>query len=92
MAPQRPRDQEEERVSGAQVIAEALRMQVTLSVENNYFVKTMLLLKICLFQNVEYMFGIVGVPVIEVAVAAQASGIKYIGMRNEQAVSIHWTI
>lgn len=38
-------------------------------------------------QNVEYMFGIVGVPVIEVAMAAQASGIKYVGMRNEQAVS-----
>ena len=39
------------------------------------------------FQGVEYMFGIVGIPVIEVAMAAQAAGIKYIGMRNEQAVS-----
>lgn len=38
-------------------------------------------------QKVEYMFGIVGVPVIEVAMAAQAAGIKYVGMRNEQAVS-----
>ncbi|KAM7383613.1 hypothetical protein PAMP_003249 [Pampus punctatissimus] len=36
-------------------------------------------------QRVEYMFGIVGVPVIEVAMAAQAAGIKYVGMRNEQA-------
>ncbi|TNN78407.1 2-hydroxyacyl-CoA lyase 1 [Liparis tanakae] len=36
-------------------------------------------------QNVEYMFGIVGVPVIEVAMAAQAAGIRYVGMRNEQA-------
>ncbi|KAK5602324.1 2-hydroxyacyl-CoA lyase 1 [Crenichthys baileyi] len=36
-------------------------------------------------QKVEYMFGIVGVPVIEVAMAAQAAGIKYVGMRNEQA-------
>lgn len=36
----------------------------------------------------EYMFGIVGVPVIEVAMAAQAAGIKYVGMRNEQAVLI----
>ena len=34
------------------------------------------------------MFGIVGIPVIEIAMAAQAAGIKYIGMRNEQAVSI----
>lgn len=32
------------------------------------------------------MFGIVGVPVIEVAMAAQAAGIRYVGMRNEQAV------
>ena len=37
-------------------------------------------------QGVEYMFGVVGIPVIEVAGAAQAEGIKYIGMRNEQAV------
>ncbi|XP_041964329.1 2-hydroxyacyl-CoA lyase 1 [Alosa sapidissima] len=51
-----------EKVTGAQIIAEALRA-----------------------QNVEYMFGIVGVPVIEVAMAAQAAGIKYVGMRNEQA-------
>lgn len=33
------------------------------------------------------MFGIVGVPVTEIAIAAQANGIKYVGMRNEQAVS-----
>ncbi|XP_062322722.1 2-hydroxyacyl-CoA lyase 1 [Osmerus eperlanus] len=51
-----------EEVTGAQLIAEALKA-----------------------QNVDYMFGIVGVPIIEVAMAAQASGIKYIGMRNEQA-------
>ncbi|KAJ8004776.1 hypothetical protein DPEC_G00139830 [Dallia pectoralis] len=51
-----------EDVTGAQLIAEALKA-----------------------QNVEYMFGIVGVPIIEVAMAAQASGIKYVGMRNEQA-------
>uniref|UniRef100_A0A8C1WXC0 2-hydroxyacyl-CoA lyase n=1 Tax=Cyprinus carpio TaxID=7962 RepID=A0A8C1WXC0_CYPCA len=49
-------------VTGAQLIAEALKS-----------------------QNVEYMFGIVGVPIIEVAMAAQAAGIKYVGMRNEQA-------
>ncbi|KAM4689715.1 2-hydroxyacyl-CoA lyase 1 [Discoglossus pictus] len=36
-------------------------------------------------QNVKYMFGIVGIPVIELAIAAQVAGIKYIGMRNEQA-------
>ncbi|XP_040065378.2 2-hydroxyacyl-CoA lyase 1 isoform X3 [Ixodes scapularis] len=38
-------------------------------------------------QGVEYMFGVVGVPVFEVALAAQQAGIKFIGMRNEQAAS-----
>ncbi|XP_028413402.1 2-hydroxyacyl-CoA lyase 1-like isoform X2 [Dendronephthya gigantea] len=36
-------------------------------------------------QGVKYMFGVVGIPVIEIAIAAQASGIKYFGMRNEQS-------
>ncbi|XP_062352075.1 2-hydroxyacyl-CoA lyase 1 isoform X3 [Cinclus cinclus] len=53
---------EGEAVSGAQIIAQALRA-----------------------QNIEYMFGIVGIPVTEIAIAAQAVGIKYVGMRNEQA-------
>ncbi|KAF2983383.1 hypothetical protein EK904_000899 [Melospiza melodia maxima] len=53
---------EGEAVSGAQLIAQALRA-----------------------QNIEYMFGIVGIPVTEIAIAAQAAGIKYVGMRNEQA-------
>ncbi|XP_004704066.1 2-hydroxyacyl-CoA lyase 1 [Echinops telfairi] len=55
-------DRSEEQVSGAEVVARALKT-----------------------QGVEYMFGIVGIPVTEIAVAAQALGIKYIGMRNEQA-------
>lgn len=38
-------------------------------------------------QGVEYMFGIVGFPVIPIAYAAQEAGITYIGMRNEQAAS-----
>ena len=37
-------------------------------------------------QGVQYCFGIVGIPVIEVAIAFQIAGIKYVGMRNEQAV------
>ena len=37
------------------------------------------------------MFGIVGIPVTEIAMAAQEIGIKYIGMRNEQAVSNRFT-
>ena len=32
------------------------------------------------------MFGVVGSPSIEVGMAAQGHGIKYIGCRNEQAV------
>ncbi|KAM6135033.1 2-hydroxyacyl-CoA lyase 1 isoform 2-T2 [Pterocles gutturalis] len=38
-----------------------------------------------LAQHIEYMFGIVGIPVTEIAIAAQTVGIKYVGMRNEQA-------
>ncbi|XP_067650519.1 2-hydroxyacyl-CoA lyase 1-like [Haliotis asinina] len=38
-------------------------------------------------QGIEYLFGIVGIPVVEIALAAQAEGIKFIAMRNEQAAS-----
>ncbi|GAB1599297.1 2-hydroxyacyl-CoA lyase 1-like isoform X1 [Argonauta hians] len=38
-------------------------------------------------QGVEYVFGIVGVPVTEVAMAVQQEGIKFVAMRNEQAAS-----
>ncbi|MCZ2108488.1 MAG: oxalyl-CoA decarboxylase, partial [Dehalococcoidia bacterium] len=38
-------------------------------------------------QGVEYMFGIVGIPVIPIAIEAQRAGIKYYGFRNEQAAS-----
>ncbi len=38
-------------------------------------------------HGVEYMFGIVGVPVVPIAFAAQREGIKYIGMRHEQSAS-----
>ena len=38
-------------------------------------------------QGVEYMFGIVGIPVIPIAVMAQREGIKFFGFRNEQAAS-----
>eukprot|EP00095_Tigriopus_kingsejongensis_P010593 maker-scaffold818_size92908-snap-gene-0.17 protein:Tk10593 transcript:maker-scaffold818_size92908-snap-gene-0.17-mRNA-1 annotation:"2-hydroxyacyl- lyase 1" len=38
-------------------------------------------------HGVEYMFGIVGIPVVEVGMAAQAEGIHYVGMRNEQAAA-----
>lgn len=40
------------------------------------------------FKGIQYCFGIVGIPVIEIATALQDEGIKYIGMRNEQAVCI----
>lgn len=38
-------------------------------------------------QGVEYMFGIVGFPVIPIGIQAQRQGMKYINMRNEQAAS-----
>ncbi|HQW52208.1 MAG TPA: thiamine pyrophosphate-binding protein, partial [Tepidiformaceae bacterium] len=38
-------------------------------------------------QGVEYMFGIVGIPVIPIAAFAQREGIKYYGFRNEQSAS-----
>ncbi|XP_040819161.1 2-hydroxyacyl-CoA lyase 1 isoform X2 [Ochotona curzoniae] len=52
----------EKQVTGAKVIAQALKE-----------------------QDVLYMFGVVGIPVTEIAMAAQELGIRYIGMRNEQA-------
>ena len=38
-------------------------------------------------QGVDYMFGIVGFPVQPIAAAAQAEGMTYIGMRNEQSAA-----
>ena len=38
-------------------------------------------------QGVDHMFGIVGFPVFGIAAAAQAEGIQFLGMRNEQAAS-----
>ena len=38
-------------------------------------------------QGVEYMFGIVGIPVFGIAAAALREGIRYLGFRNEQAAS-----
>jgi 2-hydroxyacyl-CoA lyase 1 len=38
-------------------------------------------------QGVEYMFGVVGIPVFGIAIAAQREGIRYLGFRNEQAAS-----
>ena len=38
-------------------------------------------------QGVDYLFGIVGFPVVPIAVEAQKAGITYIGMRNEQSAS-----
>ncbi|XP_012154414.1 2-hydroxyacyl-CoA lyase [Megachile rotundata] len=36
-------------------------------------------------QGIEYVFGIVGHPVIELSLTMQAVGIQYLGFRNEQA-------
>ncbi|MGH1492282.1 MAG: oxalyl-CoA decarboxylase [Acidimicrobiales bacterium] len=38
-------------------------------------------------QGVHYVFGIVGFPVVPIAMAMQKEGITFIGMRNEQSAS-----
>ena len=38
-------------------------------------------------QGIDHLFGVVGFPVGPIAIAAQEEGIKYVGMRNEQAAS-----
>lgn len=38
-------------------------------------------------QGVEYIFGIVGYPIVELGMTLQHLGLKYVGMRNEQAAS-----
>lgn len=40
-------------------------------------------------QGIQYAFGVVGIPIMEIAVAMQGVGIRYIGMRNEQSVSFN---
>lgn len=37
--------------------------------------------------NVPIVFGIVGIPIIEVAEALVANGVRFVGFRNEQAAS-----
>ena len=37
-------------------------------------------------QGVEYLFGIVGIPIVEVAYFAQVAGVKYI--RNEKPAAV----
>ncbi|GFY74831.1 tigger transposable element-derived protein 1 [Trichonephila inaurata madagascariensis] len=39
-------------------------------------------------QGIKYAFGVVGIPVAEVASALQEVGIKFIGMQNEQSKSV----
>ena len=36
-------------------------------------------------QGIEYVFGIMGHPVIDLALSIQVTGIQYLGFRNEQA-------
>ena len=43
-------------------------------------------------QGIEYVFGIVGIPIVEISLALQAEDVKYVGMRNEQAVSFNISV
>ncbi len=38
-------------------------------------------------QGVEYVYGVVGIPVTTIAIECQKVGIKYVGMRHEQAAA-----
>ena len=38
-------------------------------------------------QGVEIVFGVVGYPIIELGMACQRAGLKYVGCRNEQSAS-----
>ena len=75
-------------MDGNTILAKALKQQV------NYHIWSLIFKSISstnliglkfIFKGIEYLFGIVGIPVIDVAIACQREGIKYIGMRNEQS-------
>ena len=36
-------------------------------------------------QGIDELFGVVGIPVTGIALAAPGEGIRYVGMRHEQA-------
>nr|CAD7412274.1 unnamed protein product [Timema poppensis] len=36
-------------------------------------------------QGLEYVFGVIGIPVVELSLALQQAGLNYVGMRNEQS-------
>ena len=38
-------------------------------------------------HGVQFMFGVVGIPIVEVGTAAQEAGLQFVGFRNEQAAS-----
>ena len=42
-------------------------------------------IRMLLFQGLKYVFGIVGIPVIELGMALQQAGLHFVAMRNEQA-------
>jgi 2-hydroxyacyl-CoA lyase 1 len=46
-----------------------------------------ILAKALALHKLEYCFGIVGVPVIELGFSIQGEGIQYFGCRNEQQAS-----
>ncbi|XP_078520158.1 2-hydroxyacyl-CoA lyase 1 [Lissotriton helveticus] len=66
-------------------IGQSSALTAAAAMEEETVTGAQIIVKALVDQQVEYMFGIVGIPIIEVAVAAQVAGIKYVGMRNEQA-------
>lgn len=55
------------------------------SIQLNFFFQIFFGTKFTILQGIEYVFGIVGIPIVELSMAMQAAGLKFIGMRNEQS-------
>ncbi len=75
-----------EKLDGASLVAKSLKEQGEQLI---IWILVIFLNNWIFYIGVEYMFGVVGIPVIEVALRAQQYGIKYIGMRNEQSVYLN---
>lgn len=75
-----------EELDGNTILARSLKQQVSYSYFLSQNIRTLTRYP-PLPQGIEYVFGIIGIPVIELSMAMQAEGLKYIGMRNEQAAT-----
>lgn len=71
--------------NGNLIMAESLKEQVNIFPYTYNKRRLVSLQLLILFQGIKYVFGIMGHPVIELALNIQSVGIEYLGFRNEQA-------